>query len=291
MAHSETPYDTTTVPLLIQEESGDRRLRSWPKLWANWSSYVVGALGPIIFPFIHLGIIYRLWSRYNRQVDRHSCSCSCWDTVFKGNYESGIASYKHVYFNSTFNTFKIWALTVVAVILLYECGKYVFSLILRRQVRWRMVMLLVSIIYPHYYSWWSYFNYWNDEFYSQWFHQLYFTITEMTSTVCVIILTNKKTQLSVPPLLAILDVAVAHILVSGFDQLVGNVVRGEGSLHQVLRDVGFFIPDIMHVTVALIEMRHLGRLNHIPATHMISNRLFGISVLFISLSWFLCLSF
>lgn len=293
MSHQEFYQTATTVPVVIHQErlDDDRNVRGSPKVWQHWTSYIVGALGPIILPFVHLGIIYQLWNKYNRVVDRHTCTCSCWDTAFKGIYESGISSYKHVYFNSTFNTFKIWVITVIAVVVLYECGKYVFSLVLHKQVRWTMLVLLLSIIYPHYYSWWSYFNYWNDEFYSQWYHQLYFTATEIFSTACVILLANKLRPLSIFPLLVILDVAVAHILVSGFDQLVSNVVRGEGNLHQVLRDVGFFLPDLMHIGVALFEMRRLGRLHHISFTHLIPNKLFISSLLFISLSWLLCLAF
>ena len=41
---------------------------------------------PFIIPVIHMNIFAQLWQRYNRKIDRKTCSCSCWDTVFKGNF-------------------------------------------------------------------------------------------------------------------------------------------------------------------------------------------------------------
>lgn len=299
----------------------------------KWLGHVIGCLGPLIVPFLHIGLIYRLWSRYNRQIDPKTCTCSCWDTAFKGecwwiywyvcksmislskllfymrlcptvvfvsvcilmyrfssvgSYETGISSYKHVYFNATLNTYKIWIITVIAIIVFYEFGKHIFILIFRNQIRWRMAVLLVSIIYPHYYSWWSYFNYLNDDFYFQWYHQMYFTSTEVFSTISVLLLANKKRPLNVSLLLIILNVAVAHILVSGFDQLVANVVRGEGSLHQVLRDVGMFVPDIMHLTVAVYDLKGISKGSRMPTYYLVSNKHFIFSVLFISVSWVVC---
>ncbi len=87
--------------------------------------------------------------RFNKPVNRDLCQCSCWDTVFKGKflsiwidhfmymwkcancfaagYETGVGGYKHIYFNCTRNTLIIWALTVIAVIGLYEAVRHIFS--------------------------------------------------------------------------------------------------------------------------------------------------------------------
>ncbi|RXG63742.1 hypothetical protein Avbf_05775 [Armadillidium vulgare] len=58
-------------------------------------------------------------------------------------------------------------------------------------IRPTMFVLLCSSIFPHYYSYWSFFNYWNDEFYKQFYHQLYFTITELISTAAVLYLLDR----------------------------------------------------------------------------------------------------
>lgn len=70
-----------------------------------------------------------------------------------GTYESGIASYKHLYFNATGNTLKIWFLTVGAVILLYECVRQLTFLGLRCRLRLSMTVLFLSSLFSHYYSW------------------------------------------------------------------------------------------------------------------------------------------
>lgn len=94
-----------------------------------------------------------------------------------GTYESGIASYKHMYFNATQNTMKIWVLTVLSIIALYECTKYLIRLIFANSVRYSMILLFCLSIFSHYYAWWAYVNYYNDDFYSQWNHQLFFTVS------------------------------------------------------------------------------------------------------------------
>lgn len=45
---------------------------------------VAGFLIPILVPFFHFGIVSHLWDEFNYKVDIRGCSCSCWDTVFKG---------------------------------------------------------------------------------------------------------------------------------------------------------------------------------------------------------------
>lgn len=94
-----------------------------------------------------------------------------------GTYESGIASYKHMYFNATQNTMKIWVLTVLAIIAFYECTKYLIRLTIANSVRYSMILLFCLSIFSHYYAWWAYVNYYNDDFYSQWNHQTFFTVS------------------------------------------------------------------------------------------------------------------
>lgn len=93
-----------------------------------------------------------------------------------GTYEYGIASYKHMYFNATQNIFKIWFITVLAIILLHECIKYILQLMLSKTARYSMILLFCSSIFSHYYAWWACVNYYNDDFYKQWNHQLFFTV-------------------------------------------------------------------------------------------------------------------
>jgi hypothetical protein len=84
---------------------------------------------------------------HQRQSDVLFCS---------GRYENpGIVTYKHVYFNSTPTTLKIWIFTAVFLLLFYESLRYLVGL-LRSGAPLRKSMLFLYLInlYPHYYSWW-----------------------------------------------------------------------------------------------------------------------------------------
>lgn len=137
---------------------------------------VFSALLPAIVLPAHIYVLWRFWQSYSRYVDKRYCSCSCWDTVYKGPYESGVASYKHMYFNATKNSIKMWILVVSGVVALYECTKYLITLLAKRKLRFDMALLFISSIFSHYYAWWAYLNYYNDDYYSQWNHQFFFTV-------------------------------------------------------------------------------------------------------------------
>lgn len=80
---------------------------------------------------------------------------------------------------------------------------------------------------------WSYFNYWNDEFYSQWYHQLFFSLSELVSTCLILQLADVQTPVTLLPVLPVVAIAAIHIVVATTDQFVVNVVQGQGSTHQV----------------------------------------------------------
>lgn len=76
------------------------------------------------------------------------------DEIFVlGPYEAGVARYKHMYFNATDNMFKIWAITAVCTIVLYECVKNIVRLCLDKQIRYNMMLLFILSMFSHYYSW------------------------------------------------------------------------------------------------------------------------------------------
>jgi len=92
-----------------------------------------------------------------------------------GRYEWPPSAYKHFYFNSTRSMLAVWLVTVTGIILLYECVRYIVPLVYysRCLLRHEMLALFVSSLYPHYYGWWGLINYINEDFYTQWKHQVY----------------------------------------------------------------------------------------------------------------------
>jgi len=89
-----------------------------------------------------------------------------------GSYEDEAVGYKNVYFNVNANTLIMWSSTVLGMILLYEAVRYQLRLCMERRLRLSASLLLSASIYPHYYTWWLYFNAFNDEFYQQFYHQV-----------------------------------------------------------------------------------------------------------------------
>ena len=77
----------------------------------------------------------------------------------------------------------MWALTLVFSLLLYEASKYLLRVWAAGRLRWRMAVLALASIYPHYYGFWTLWGYFNDDFYEQ--------VHTCHSLVCVVILTHK----------------------------------------------------------------------------------------------------
>ncbi len=233
----------------------------------------------------------------------HSTQCSAWWThtirsttrsylqdlklfyiFFQGPYQKGSPGYKHIYFNITSTSLKIWTMTMLAVVLLYETVKFIFSLVVTGNLRLPMFILLASVFYSHYYSWWVFFNYWNDGFFRQWNHQVFFTLTELLSTGFVLYLCNTKNSCGPRHLLPILTIAVVHIVTSSVDQFLHNVLLGKGLPHQIPRDIALMVPDQLHVFIPLWEILRHSKANNIPLKYMftqaelIASLLGGISM-------------
>lgn len=138
-----------------------------------------------------------------------------------------------MYFNATLNTIKIWFMIVVGIITFYESVKHLAWLALYGRLRLGMLILFGTAVFSHYYSWWVYINYWNDDFYSQWYHQLFFSGTELLSTIFVVHLADSSNKTTHRKAFAIAAIAILHILAGSWDQFITNVVRGQGYAHQV----------------------------------------------------------
>ncbi|KAG8235954.1 hypothetical protein J437_LFUL016276 [Ladona fulva] len=157
-----------------------------------------------------------------------------------------------MYFNATDNGCKMWILTVLAVLSLYESVKRLVRLALLGRLRLIMAFLFLLSLFSHYYSWWGFINYWNDEFYTQWYHQLFFTITELFSTVIILYLANMDNFVSLRAALLVSGVGFLHSIAASYDQFIVNVVQGKGQAHQVVRDVCLMVPDLFQFILPLM---------------------------------------
>lgn len=120
-----------------------------------------------------------------------------------------------------------------------------------------MLALVVASMYPHYYGWWGFINYLNEDFYPQWWHQVFFSVTELFSTLIVVHLCNKENKTETWKLLVILNINLMHIIVNSLDQFIGNVIYRQAQHFEVARDFGLMIPDIFHVLIAYFEIMRL----------------------------------
>ena len=174
---------------------------------------------------------------------------------FSGAYENpGMTTYKHVYFNTTWQTFRIWIFTILFILLAYESIKYVIPLVRKGNIRQTMFALYLVNLYPHYYSWWSYFSYYNEDFYTYFKHHMWFTVTEIIVTCLVLNLTDIRNEIISWKILAIVSINVMHILVGGMDQFISDVIYGKGAMFHKARNLGLMIPDLLHVIIPLWEL-------------------------------------
>ena len=69
-------------------------------------------------------------------------------------------------------------------------------------------------------------------------------------------------------LLVILNINLIHIVISGSDSFVGNVLYGRGQLFEAVRDFGLLLPDIFHVLVSYFELRLLADRKKVGFWHL-----------------------
>ncbi len=79
-----------------------------------------------------------------------------------------------------------------------------------------------------------------------------------------------------------------HIFASGFDQFVGNVLRQEGQLHQVMRDLGFMVPDLLHLVIPWFELKEMATRRGVPPSHLIKDRDFALATAAVFALWLVC---
>ena len=160
----------------------------------------------------------------------------------------------------------IWLITIAAILAFYEGIKHVTRLYAEGLLRYSMLFLLIIDIHAHYYSWWMYVNYFNDDFYLQIFHQTFFSVTEIVSSVIIFSLCSIEYEITNWKLMVTISISIVHLLIGGLDQFVKQLIFMEGKAFQRFRNLGFMIPDILHIVIIFLEYkrtRGLSRYNYI----------------------------
>jgi len=96
-----------------------------------------------------------------------------------------------------------------------------------------MSSLLLASLDSHYYTWWAHWNYWNDDFYSQWAHQMFFTLTELFASLLVLGNLDRRRGSFPLHFLLVATTAAFHIGGAMQDQFLYNVLQAQGKFHQV----------------------------------------------------------
>ena len=160
-----------------------------------------------------------------------------------------------------------------------ETLKYLVRLHQRRQLNFKTFILLLISICPDYYSWWIYFNAFNDSFYSQLLHQFIFSSTELSSTIALLLLCNKDAKNWKNKCFIIYFVAIFHILCASADQFFVNVIFGNGQSHQQGRDIMLMFGDVINLAYSLTMLRSSINSNDSPSTMRITIvLLFGFAI-------------
>ena len=167
----------------------------------------------------------------------------------------------------------MWALTIITIIATYESFRKLIQLFLQRKLRVTMGFLFFSSLHSNYYAFWMTWGYWNDEFYDQWYHQLFFSVTELITTITVFRFLDGRKPMQPLAMLIVANIALFHILASSTDQFIGNVVLGQGKFHQVLRDLFIMLTDLIYLTVSMYELKMYSKLRGESLSSIFSHKI------------------
>lgn len=198
------------------------------------------------------------WKYAGSLYGKDNCSCSCWDTVSKGRYSH--RGYKYIYLNVEVDTFVIILFSVIflgffidlltrLIAFAFESRKYVPE----------PVIIVAAQSFAHCYSFWMVFNYVNDSWYNYWKSQMFFSLTEIISTLACYHISERS---NTPPnfthfhaVAIILGVSAAHLILSWRDQalqhFIGVISADMPWMGLVARDLLFSLGDAIAFLLAL----------------------------------------
>lgn len=134
------------------------------------------------------------------------------------------------------------------------------------------------------------FNYYNEEFYIQYFHQIFFSVTEALSTVMVLHICNRKNKLLPWKLLIILNLNLLHIVIASWDQFIKNIFYHEAKDFEAVRDLALMTPDILHVLVPFFEIQNIAKTKRVYCWQIFYKEEIMLSVIVLILMFLLAIN-
>ncbi|KAI9021867.1 hypothetical protein DFJ74DRAFT_706772 [Hyaloraphidium curvatum] len=181
-----------------------------------------------------------------RQVDRKTCTCSCWDGGFTQHGESP----RSIYFNLEPSVLAVgqWylAYSVLAALALRRMLEAAWARCLRPD----FAFAFAATVYPSFYCLWMKFNYLGLDYSKLWWSQLFFSLTELAAQALLALLADARvaihpTGMLWPPAAS----AAVHIARMMADN---GVPRGA-------RDYGFLVGDAAVLGVCALRALHAAR--------------------------------
>ena len=94
-------------------------------------------------------------------------------------------------------------------------------------------------------------------------HQTFFSLTELFSTGVIFTMCSKNSELDPRKILVIISISSVHLIVGGIDQFFVQLILGQGHLYQKVRNLGFLLPDLVHIVLPLWAMKRHNKQNRI----------------------------
>lgn len=122
-------------------------------------------------------------------------------------------------------------------------------------------------------------SYWNESFYAQFYHQLFFTVTEIITSGMMLNLANSKNTVKPSKLLVVLLFSSVHIFIAGYDQFINNLIFGRSKLFEGVRDIFLLLSDALFVLFCIFELNLLGRRRNLPVHRLFFREELVLSVI------------
>lgn len=211
-----------------------------------------GLITTTLIPILHIWVLFHYYKEYANRVNKETCTCGCWDSVFKASHETGsLPFYKHMYFNATRNCAYIWLLIVMGLLGLSESTKSIVTLAMRNSIRLSMAVLFCLALPSLYSGWWEFINYFNDDYYDEFKYQVGISTADIISTSVLLNLANTRVQLKSQKLAIIALMAFVRISIRLGDHVIEVVfLNNERPSEQFTQNVVYMIPDAIHLLVS-----------------------------------------